>query len=566
MITPRHAFDDMTDPISPARNTRRSIWGARVALLLILAGAAAIRVHGAAFGLPDLNDADEPLFMMTAFDMLRGPTLNPGWFGHPATITFYCIGLVSLLVGGLGIATGRFADVDGFASAVYADPAILFLPARLFFVACGVICVWQVYRLGRKIGGPDDVRGRMLGLLAAALLAVNAVHIEYSQLIRTDVQASVFMLAVTLCSWNIFRHGRLRDCLFAGIFLGLGIATKWPTAIMALSPLAAIAWLGWCARDRAWALRSAVAFATAAIVSLLIASPFLLLDYATVMENLAGEARKAHPGATGSGFFGNIAWYVSGPLLRSFGLVGLALAGLGVAGLLLRRRDVAIAVAPGFIAMFIVLCAGALVWERWTVPILPFLALAAAWAICTALDWLRARFRRRLPGLELAVLALVAIPMGQSAMAGQAERLNDTRQAAAQWIRDKAPPGSVVLVEHAALGLIGEGWDIRFPLGTAGCINAGDALTGRIKYNEVEDKRAGRPVVDIGNLPPEVLPGCRVDYAIFTHYDGYTGQAVFAKEAGIYRSLAAGGREVAVFRPQPGVRGGPVTRIVQLAR
>lgn len=550
----------MTDPIPPARNTRRSIWSARVALLLILVGAAAIRIHGAGFGLPDLNDPDEPLFMMTAFDMLRGPTLNPGWFGHPATLTFYCIGLISLLVGGLGIVTGQFADVDGFASAVYADPAILFLPARLFFVACGVICVLLIYRLGRKIGG---VR---LGLLAAALLAVNAVHIEYSQLIRTDVQASVFMLLCTLSSWNIYRHGRLRDCLLAGLFLGLGIATKWPTAIIALSPLAAIGWLGWQARDGSWAVRSALAFGITGMVTLLIVSPFLLLDFSTVMANLAGEARSVHPGATGSGFFGNIGWYVGGPLLRSFGVVGLVLAGVGLVAMLWRRRDVAIAVSPGFVVMFAVLCAGALVWERWTVPILPFLALAVAWAICAGMDWLRARMGHRLPGLELVVLVLIAMPMGQAALAGQAERLNDTRQAAAQWIRDNAPPGSTVLVEHAALGLIGEGWDIRFPLGTAGCISAGDALTGRIKYNEVEDKRAGRPVVDIGNLPQEALPGCRVDYAIFTHYDGYNGQAAFAKEANVYRSLAAGGREMAVFRPQPGVRGGPVTRIVRLAR
>ncbi len=556
----------MTDPITPARNTRRSIWGARVALLFILLGAAAIRARGAGFGLPDLNDPDEPLFMMTAFDMLRGPSLNPGWFGHPATLTFYSIALISLAVGGLGLATGRFPDVDGFAGAVYADPAILFLPARLFFVACGVLCIWLVYRLGYRIGGSDARNGRRLGLLAAAILAVNAVHIEYSQLVRTDVQASVFMLACTLSSWTIYRHGRLRDCLLAGLFLGLGIATKWPTAIIGLSPLAAIAWLGWQARDGRWALRSALAFGLTGVVTLLVVSPFLLLDFPTVLANLAGEARSVHPGATGSGFFGNIAWYVSGPLLRSFGLPGLILAGLGVVGLLWWRRDVAIAVAPGFVVMFAVLCAGALVWERWTVPILPFLALAVAWAICAGVDWLRTHMGRRLPAVELIVLALVAVPMVQAAWAGQAERLNDTRQLASEWIRSHASAGSRVLVEHAALGLLAEGWDIRFPLGNAGCINARDALSGRIEYSEVEDERAGRPVVDIGNLPASALPGCRVDYAVFSHYDGYAAMPVFAPEAGVYRALAAGGREVAVFRPQPGVRGGPVVRIVALAR
>ena len=52
-------------------------------LVLILLAAAALRLHGVDFGLPALNDADEPLFVMNALDMLRKGTLNPGWFGHP---------------------------------------------------------------------------------------------------------------------------------------------------------------------------------------------------------------------------------------------------------------------------------------------------------------------------------------------------------------------------------------------------------------------------------------------------------------------------------------------------
>ncbi|MDQ9782783.1 hypothetical protein, partial [Serratia marcescens] len=111
-------------------------------------------------------------------------SLNPGWFGHPGTTTLYCLALVSLGVGGLGIATGRFADSQALMAAVYADPGILFLPARLFIVACGIACVWLTWSLGKRLGGPR------LGLIAAAFLAVNAVHIEYSQIIRTDVQAT----------------------------------------------------------------------------------------------------------------------------------------------------------------------------------------------------------------------------------------------------------------------------------------------------------------------------------------------------------------------------------------
>ncbi|WP_343519681.1 glycosyltransferase family 39 protein [Sphingomonas sp.] len=547
----------MTDPNHPARNARRSGWGERALLLLILLGAAAIRIRGVGFGLPALNDPDEPLFVMIAIDMLRGGSLNPGWFGHPATLTFYALALVMLAVGGIGIASGRFAGVDAFVAAVYADPAILFVPARLFFVACGVLCVFLTWRLGRRLGGPR------FGLLAAALLAANSIHVEYSQLIRTDVQASVFILLATLAALDILERGRLRDHAAAGAFVALGIATKWPAALIALNPLAAVLWR---AAPRGPLLRPLATFGASAAATLLIVSPYLLLDHATVAQNLAGEARPLHPGATGGGFLANLDWYVRGPLLEAFGWLGLAAAAAG-AVLALRSRHAVVAILPGVAALGIVICAQALVWERWLVPLLPFLALAAAGTIGTLANMLRRRLGRRPTGFEPVAALVLLVPMLAAAQAGYIERANDTRQAASAWIEANAPRGSTILVEHAAIDLIQRGWGVRFPLGSAGCIDARDALAGKISYGEVEKKRTGRAVVDLGHVAPERLASCRADFAILTHYDVYRADPqAFADQLRIYRMLAAGGRIRATFRPVPGERGGPVIRIVELRR
>ncbi len=230
IVAPRLGLDSMTDPTPTARKSSwRVLTGPAGLCLLILMAAALLRIDGVGFGLPALNDPDEPLFMSTALEMLAGPTLNPGWFGHPGTITFYSLMLVMALVGGLGVLTGRFADFDAFAAAVYADPGVLFLPARLLMVAFGVTCVWMTWRLGKRLGG------ERLGLVAAAILAVNAVHIEYSQIIRTDMQASLFMLLCALSALAIARDGRRRDYLLAGIFAGLACATKWPAAVIGVT-------------------------------------------------------------------------------------------------------------------------------------------------------------------------------------------------------------------------------------------------------------------------------------------------------------------------------------------
>ncbi|MGK6354650.1 ArnT family glycosyltransferase [Sphingomonas sp. DT-207] len=541
----------MTEPPSPARNPIRDGWVERALVFLVLLIAVALRLHGVGFGLPALNDPDEPLFVMTAVEMLQNHSLNPGWFGHPATTTLYALVLVSLGVAGAGLATGHYADADAFVAAVYADPGLLFLPGRLFIVACGVACVWLTWLLGKRLGGPR------LGLAASAFLAVNAVHIEYSQIIRTDVHASVFMLLCALSSVAILREGRLRDYLLAGLWAGLACATKWPAAVILLSPVCAAIWRASGDR-REW--RQVALVPAAGLAALLLASPYLVLDYATVVRNLAGEARPMHPGATGGSFVANLLWYLRGPLLASLGWAGLALAMLGLGLAPLRNRALAIAVLPGFIVFAITICVQALVWERWVVPLLPFLAITAGWSIC----WLVDRISRR-PLLLVPAVLLACIPMVRTAQTSAVERANDTRQVASRWIEAHVPAGSTILIEHAAFDLLPGPWRLLFPLGSAGCIDVRRTLTGQLRYSQVETLRAGRPVIDLGHVDPALLETCRADYAVLSHYDVYRADAArFPAELGRYQRLFESGYPVAELHPIAGERGGPTVRIVRL--
>jgi len=544
----------MTYPSPPARKPDRDRWIQCGVLVLILLLAAALRIRGIGFGLPALNDPDEPLFMMTALDMLRSHSLNPGWFGHPATITFYCLALISLGVGAAGIATGHYADAHAFVGAVYADPGILFLPARLFFAACGVACVYLTWRLGRRIGGARA------GLLGAAFLAVNALHIDYSQLIRTDIQASLFMLLCAGATLSIAEHGRARDYLVAGVFVGLGCATKWPAAAFAAGPVAVGIWR--VARGHGDA-RKLLLFAGATISALLLASPYLLLDYPTLVRNLAGEARPTHPGATGQGLLANLAWYARNPLLGSFGVAGIALAALGTVLIGLRNRTAAIAVAPGIGAFVLLISVQALRWERWLIPLLPFAAIAAGYAVAALAEMARLRTGRPLRLLEPLAGMLLMLPMLHATQARAVTRANDTRQLASAWLRAHAPPDSTILVEHAALDLLAGPWKLLFPLGKAGCVDARAVLAGRIRYSDAEMLRSGSPVVDLGNVDPAGLASCRARYLVLSHYDRYAAdQLSYAAQWRHYAALTRG----AVLRyrlPPAADRGGPVIFIFE---
>lgn len=547
----------MTDP--PRKHRKRRI--APLLLFLILGIAAWLRLRGVGFGLPALNDPDEPLFMMTAFDMLRNKTFNPGWFGHPGTVTLYCLALVCLGVGILGSATGRFAGADGFAQAVYADPGIVFLPARLFIVACALVCILLTYRLGKRLGGERT------GLIAAGALAINAVHIDYSLVIRTDMQASIFVLLAASSALSILHGGRERDYVLAGLWVGLATATKWPAAMIAIAPLCAGLARLWQGRRE---IDLVVLFAISAVVSLFLASPYLLLDYPAVLRDLAGEARALHPGATGGGFLANLGWYLAGPLRAGFGLPGLVLALTGL--VLSARADLrwAVTVAMPTLLFLGVIATQNLVWERWIIPVLPLLSLALAWSVCTLFDQARVRWRtvpRGVPFLSLAtLLAVITLPMLGTEHARATERANDTRQMASRWLLAHAAPGSPVLVEDAAIDLMQAGHPLLFPLGSAGCIDARAALAGQIEYDEVEDKRAASPIIDIGHVAPERIASCRTaDYAVITHAARYRqAPEAFAGALQRYRSVLDGAVREVCFTPRPGVSGGPKTCIYRL--
>jgi hypothetical protein len=166
----------------------------------------------------------------------------------------------------------------------------------------------------------------------------------------------------------------------------------------------------------------------------------------------------------------------------------------------------------------------------------------------------------------VAGLAVLCLPLLVQDWADARARLNDTRQRASRFAVAHIPAGSRVLIEHFGFDLYPQPWQIVFPLGRAGCVDARALLGGKVDYAAIEAARAGKSNVDYGTMPRAQAAGCRADYAIITQYDRYAAErADFAAEYQAYRDLLSGSQQLAVFAPQPGVSFGPVTRVVRLA-
>jgi asparagine N-glycosylation enzyme membrane subunit Stt3 len=533
----------------------------RVALALILLVALAFRLHNIGFGLPSLYDPDEPIFMIKALELLINGTLNPKWFGHPGSTTIYLLALIDISVVGSGLVVGAWHNVAEFAKAAFADPGLLFVPARTAMAIIGVLTVWLTYLAGRRL------HGTAVGLVSALLLAVNGFHITWSQVVRTDIQASMFMLASLLFAFRIAQHGKLKDYLLAGLFGGFAVATKWPSATIFVAILGAAVSRSMTSRETIGWQASAISLAGLfGILGLFIASPYVFLDWPTVLANLSNEARPHHLGHTGHGLLSNGWWYLWHPVRDSVGTPGLLLIFAGFAVSAMRSAASRWALVPAALAFFAMISMQHLIWSRWVLPLLPMLMIFAAAAIVALAEAIVMRAELRRPALAIAVVAALAVvPSVSGAFAAAAERSNDTRQQAARWASEHIPPRSSVVIEHLELSLRDRPWSIRFPLGEAGCVDAKRLLTQGVNYEEVEELRKGSPIVDLGNVAPNRIETCRADYAILTYYALYRAEgALFPRELGNYEKLLAGGRTVALFAPQPGRAGGPTVIVVAL--
>ena len=519
----------------------RPVSATRAALGAILAAALLLRLYQIGFGLPGLYDPDEPLFMVKAAGLLTARTLNPHWFGHPGSTTIYLTALIQALVFLTGWISGRFASVADFVHAAYSDPAIVFVPVRIAMALIGTACVGLSYALGRRLYGSS------VGLLAALLLALNSLHIAWSQVVRTDVQASAFMLGALLVACRLGETGSRKHAIWAGLLTGFAVATKWPAVSVFAGVIGAAIYQA-TSTDGGWrgAARLILIAGLASVIGLFIASPFIFIDYPTVLSNLAGEARPVHVGHTGGGAASNLATYLALFAKDSMGWIGLTLAGAGFVIACVRRGPARYILVPATIVFFVSICVQHLIWSRWLIPGLPYLALFAAAAVFELAALVSRGAMRR--GVIAAAGGLAVLASAAGAVGEVRERANDTRDEAVRWVVAHAANGSTIIIEYPELKLHAQPFRFLFPVGSRGCQDARSLLTSNIRYEDVQQARGGSPVVDLGNIPASVRASCHADYAVLTYYDLYLKEADrFPEEIATYRQILAGGRTVALW-------------------
>ncbi len=424
---------------------RNRVFGVGLSLLLaiILLGTFVLRVWGSGFGLPAYTryHPDEHALVERAAAILWTGDWNLHRFNYPPLYAYFQAGGYALYFL-YGVTRDLWRYVPNFVVPNY------YHVGRVLTACFGTLSVLVVYLAGRQLSD------RRTGLLAAALLGTNYLHVIHSHYATFDVMVGFWVSLAFLFSDLIRTRSEARWHLLAGLCAGLAGATKYNGAAALVLPLLAhllaTPWGGW---DR-FAGRLLLILG-GFLLAFFGGNPFalgnlpdFLNDLATVLYHYGTE----HPGFEGTG---NWRWYPS--VLLTSPDAPLAIAGaLGFLGLLWRdwKRGLLLVAFP--ILYYLMIARFVVRFERNLVPVVPFFALAGGWLVDRGADWLASRFGSRGARLSNAAVALgatllLALPVVASISLDSALSRTDHREIAGRWVEDNIEKGTKIAIEHYSI-------------------------------------------------------------------------------------------------------------------
>lgn len=424
-----------------------------IGVILIIAFTA--RLWGINFGLPYAYHIDEPRYLHSAVGIIQSGNLNPGWFYQPSLYIY----LITVIIGGyylFGRLIGQFQSTDDLFRPPYSfdgqiELPIEFLLARLLTAFLGVATILLIYYVARRW------MGKAGAIVTALLLAVSIFHVQSSHFIATDVPVAFFIVLTLYAAGYIVDGGNLRHYMLAGLAIGLAIGTKYSAYVIVIPVLLAhlIAWR----RGKTRLVSTFLLWSgLVAIGTAILTTPYSLLDYPQFIDDVVYEWRHhkviGHIGAEGDSarWLASRLWNSSDRWLTVAAIIGF---GLGI-----WQREWKILLVLSFALTYFLSMASNLVrFERFLVPLIPALTLAAGYAFAVIFE----RWPSR--NVRFAMVILLGLMLVEPAIAiirtNRTLAQSDVRTIARAWIQDNLPPGSKIAREMYAPNLDGMGYEVE---------------------------------------------------------------------------------------------------------
>jgi Dolichyl-phosphate-mannose-protein mannosyltransferase len=404
-------------------------------LWLLLAVAAAVRFYGLRFGMPHVWARPDELVVADVAQAFLTGNLNPRFWDYP-TLFMYGLALLDYAYYVFGRAMGWFHSVPHFLALWRVQWTPLFMIARTVSAVAGTMTVAVVYQIAARLFD------RLTAAIAALFLALAFLHVRDSHFGVTDVTMVFLVMLSTMCLVTGALENRTAPFALAGALAGAAASVKY-NAVLMFAPLATAVLVASPVRDRAWRIGLFAMFFVAAFFA---GSPYAAIDWPAFLRGLSGQS--AHIGTPHGIDLGSGGIYHLVFSLR-YGL-GLPLLTAGLAGgvwLLQRdwRKAVLLATFPP--VYYLVLVPTRSVFVRYSIPLVPFLSVSAAYATVEAARAIARSRSVSVASIALPMALLVVAP--SAASVGQLDRLfaaRDSRLLIADWIRANIKAGSSVYI------------------------------------------------------------------------------------------------------------------------
>ncbi|MGI8632084.1 MAG: ArnT family glycosyltransferase [Solirubrobacterales bacterium] len=489
-------------PQAPGARGRQALTAAvrrpwTAGLIVVLGVALGLRLWGVKHGLPFVYNLDEGAhFVPKAVAYFRG-SLDPQYFVNPPAYGY-------LLHVVFAIVFGREATQQAYAG----DPTELFVAARVVTAVLGTGAVAMTWAVGRRL---VDER---VGVLAAGVLAVGFLPVFYSKHALNDVPTTLPLLLALYGAVGIATSDRRRDWIYAGVGLGLAAATKYTGGIVLVSILAAAAWR-LQARPAAAGRRSSVLWLAGVgglgLLAFAVANPYALIHPGEFWNEGINRQQSAsnEVGKLGQSHSSGVTYYLWALTWGiGWGVTALAFVGSGLAA---RRRPlVALLLIVPVVVFIAFMGIQGRFFGRWLMPVLPLVALLAAYGATAVWDLIAQRTAAagwRWASAAALGLALFAQGTATSTHNSVVLMRPDTRNVAREWLVDNVPAGSKIVLEPIVSNAwlmdpgrplpvtnSGERW-IKYPVGKTTIDFEGRQIEGARVLNIEDYERILRPAL-----------------------------------------------------------------------
>lgn len=433
---------------------REELYRLWLGFFIITGLAAAIRVCGLSWGLPQEFHPDEPLVVPRAVKAVTTGDWNPHYFLVPSLQT----GITSLAYKIIylgGRITGVFENVDGFAEWAAWHNGTLYLVGRGISVVFGLLVVIGTMFLAEEVLRKNtsipsrSIASRFVGsegLIAGLYVSVSPLVTQSSRFITPDIPMLAFY---TWSLWAILRASRLADIrmLILGAFLaGLAISSKYSATILLL-PLIIC---GYLMKQSGEGKPAIIGFSIPAIGALvagfLIGTPWALLDIATFLNHLQIQYTAQHEGHLGMERAGATIFRIFSDLILKEG-AGLLLFGIAGVGILWRNnRRAWWILVPLLIIYILEISRWRTYADRYLLPALPLMGILAVMSWEAIISKIKSDSIRTIVSILL-ILFLVLPPAIINYHLTKDLFCQDTRTIALEWIEENIPPGTRILWE-----------------------------------------------------------------------------------------------------------------------